>query len=228
MNLLNYYTNEILRGGIGNLTFNGVDYIYNDDDNDGMYFWEINTSQLILGSYSFSVQFIKENYRNDSFIVFFDTNKLNLTINLVSIPSNITAGDNFDFVLNTTDFFTTKAIPNVNLSISIDFGSSYYNDSALTLVNGSVTFSVSVPSDALKVEIRVIYIGNGTYSGTEYIFSIDLEQPPEEPPDDPPGSNRPSQDPTLIIIVGISLILISAGSIIFIIRRRRKAEIITP
>ena len=60
---MNTELNTLITGATGNLTFQGTTYNDEDTDLNGLYSWVINTSQLNVGSYSFSVTFNKSYYQ---------------------------------------------------------------------------------------------------------------------------------------------------------------------
>ncbi|KKN35371.1 hypothetical protein LCGC14_0784240, partial [marine sediment metagenome] len=75
LTLLDFHTNEIITGAFGNLTFNNKSFTYSDVNNDGLYFWEINTNQLSVGRYNLSITFSDINHQQITIELIFDMNK---------------------------------------------------------------------------------------------------------------------------------------------------------
>ncbi len=74
--LSDFHTNNIITGAFGNLTFNNRYYCHSDNNNDGLYFWEINTNQLTVGKYNLSITFSEINYQQITIEIEFNMNML--------------------------------------------------------------------------------------------------------------------------------------------------------
>ncbi|NVM18555.1 MAG: hypothetical protein HWN80_12640, partial [Candidatus Lokiarchaeota archaeon] len=115
MNFINLYPYKLISGAIGNVTFEGVSYL-NYSDIDGLYSWEIDTSDLLPGSYSFFVKFNKTNYYNQSLLVFFDINIISTDITIESIFDD--SGILDPYYVNGYTIYTSKGDSNVTFIIT--------------------------------------------------------------------------------------------------------------
>jgi hypothetical protein len=226
INLLDLYTNETIVGGFGTLIFNGTSNPYFDLDGDGIYIWEIYTSQLSIGNYSFNVIINKTNYQNCSFEIFFDINFINLEIKVTNPPLELHPGDSFNLILNITNSLTRDPIPNLNISLLIDFGNSRniqlstsQEDNTyklllwnLTSTNGLVTFNIYIPLNATKLNITIQSYDDDTFSSSEITISFSIETNEEVYP--------PSLSLYVIFIIGA---ITGTGIITFYIKNRKKS-----
>jgi len=224
INLFDLYTNETIIGALGNLIFNGTSYPDFDLDGDGIYIWEIYTSQLNIGNYSFNVIFNKTNYQNCSHEIFFDINLINLEIKVINPPLELHPGDTFNLILNITNSLTGDPIPNLNVSLLIDFGNtsdiqlgiSQENNTPilwnLTSTNGLVTFYIFVPNNATRLNITVQTSGDDTFSSSEFLISLSINTIEDRQP--------PSISLFLILVISA---MIGTGILTIYIRNRRKS-----
>ncbi|MFX1392465.1 MAG: hypothetical protein ACFFAH_02720 [Promethearchaeota archaeon] len=179
-NFINLYPNQLINGALGNLTFNGVNYYDYDLDNDGLYSWEINTSQLALGSYSFKISFNKPNYQNISSNIYFDINLQPAEIIIVERPYSVRAGENFNVTVSLNNTLTGKGIGGENLTITINFGieikssAQTINYTKKTDPNGLATFNISCPLGAKMINITIEYFSSYDYASVKIIFLIPI------------------------------------------------------
>ncbi|UCC18582.1 MAG: hypothetical protein JSV62_10785 [Promethearchaeota archaeon] len=174
LNFVNYFSNDPIIGGFGILSFNFQNYYYFDIDRDGIYLWEINTSQLIIGRYSFTINFINKNYQNFSFEIVFDINKFNININIIEQPVEVAPGDSFNISFNITNNFIGNPINNLNISILVDFGVYSWSSYNITSFNGKIIFKINVPLNATRLNITILFLGDNAFNANEVSFSIDL------------------------------------------------------
>ncbi|MFX1588905.1 MAG: hypothetical protein ACFFC1_12165, partial [Promethearchaeota archaeon] len=155
MNFINLYPFNLISGATGNLTFQGFNYL-NYSDPNGLYSWEIDTSDLVPGSYSLFVQFNKTNYYNQSLIVYFDINIISTEITIESIFDNsgildpyydngyaiyTSKGDsNVTFIINYWDINHTYPIEGSNGNATVQGKEFLVNT---TLVNGNAWFTLN-------------------------------------------------------------------------------------
>jgi hypothetical protein len=225
LNLLSLNPNEFITGAFGNLTFNNKSYFDSDIDDNGIYIWEINTSLLDIGSYSFIISFNKIYFYNSSFEIFFEINKIDLEIEVINPSFELKRGDTFNLTLGIKNLLTGDPIPNLNISLLIDFGNSmntqlgtsqegnvyklfYWN---LTSTNGLVTFYIFIPLNATKLNITIQSFGDDTFSSSEIIISFSLNTIEEVQP--------PSISLYVILIVGA---IIGTGILTLYIKNKRK------
>jgi len=208
MRYLNYYTNVPIQGALGNLTFNGKSY-YNNTDINGLAVWEINTSQLLVDNYNFTISFTLIHYQTNLTKWFFDINRLNISISVINPPAELKKGDLFDIRLLVINDITGDPLEKVNLSLQINFGNSNWTGSNITSLIGFVNFTkITVPLNATKIEMKVKFLGNSTYATLELSFSITLGTSgngKDEKDDDVPV--KPPQDSSFLIIIIILAIV---------------------
>ena len=215
MNFLNFFSNAPIIGGFGNLTFNNHSIYYSDIDNDGIYIWEINTSNLDFGSYSFIVSFNKVNFQNHSFEIFFDINRFNIDINIIEQPDEVALGDVFSIKLNITNQVNGEPASNLNISIVVDFGILLWEDSNTTSINGLISFKINVPQNATEVSITILFNGDSSFLASNITFSINLDT------DDNGRGDTPNQFP-LIIIYLILIVGAVVGTGFFIVYKKKR------
>ena len=176
VNYSNSYTNEMLTGGTGQANFNGDLYNDNDLDSNGIYQFELNTSELLPGSeIVLSISIDKTNY---------GTGNLARTLYIKIIITNITVLKVFDddgplkqdqgiyqtrgesnttIIVQYWNVNLTKIIPNayVNLSV-IGWGMEeyYWN---ITDVNGiawiTINTSIYTPDKSYELIINISKVG---------------------------------------------------------------------
>ena len=215
MNFLNSFSNTPIIGGFGNLTFNNQSSYYSDIDNDGIYIWELNSSNLEFGRYSFIVSFNKVNFQNHSFEIFFDINRFNIDITVIEQPDEVSLGDIFSITLNITNQFIGEPISNLNVSIFIDFGVHSWEDFNITSVDGLISFKINVPLNATKVNVTIQFIGDSSFKPSEVVFPINLNT----------SDNGDLINLTLLISIFLILIggaIIGAG--LFIVYRKKRSS----
>ncbi|MHA1336545.1 MAG: hypothetical protein ACTSPW_12470 [Promethearchaeota archaeon] len=211
VNLINAFTHAIISGGIGNLSFNGKDYIYTDNDGDGIYVFEnINISKLPVGNYSFLLSFSRKNYQNYTFVVNFSINKIILKLEIVEAPTEVNPGEDFKLSLKITNKLTGNPIEGINVKIKVDFGSGLFYEETLktsqlapkTSATGLVSFTVPVPENAEKCDISIQCLGTDTIGDFNYNFELNIKEKEEgaKPPEVP-------FDPIMLIIIIIAVVL---------------------
>ncbi|MFX1303565.1 MAG: hypothetical protein ACFE9X_09430 [Promethearchaeota archaeon] len=213
MSFLNSFSNTSIIGGFGNLTFNNQSIFYSDIDKDGIYIWELNSSNLEFGRYSFTVNFNKVNFQNHSFEIFFDINKFNINITIVEQPDEVAPGNIFSITLNITNQFIGEPISNLNISILVDFGTISWEATNVSLSNGLIYFYVFVPNNATLVNITIQFLGDNSFNASEIVFSIKIKA--ED------NGNIISE----FLLIALYLILIIGavvGSGLFIIYRKKR------
>ena len=217
INFLNSFSNNLIIGGFGNLTFNNQNYYYLDFDSDGIYTWEINTSQIGFGRYSFIVSFNKVNFQNKSFEIFFDINRFGINIAIIEQPEEVVLGDIFSITLNITNQFIGNPISNLNLSIFVDFGTFSWEASNITSINGLISFDIKVPLNATQINITIQFSGDNSFTASEVNLSINLNKDHDGVP-----NQLPLLPMFIILIVGAS---IGTGLVIaFKIKRSNSSE----
>ncbi|MHA1439253.1 MAG: hypothetical protein ACTSPD_16910 [Promethearchaeota archaeon] len=233
LNLTNLYSNALILGAFANLTFNGTSYIYTDLDQDGIYTFEnINSYLLPIGTYSFIITFIKNNYQNDSFEIFFNITQITLNVSLVNPPDQVKTGETFDLTFNVTNSITDAPIAGILIQIFIDFGEGYSftdnkktaNEGLKTSATGLVTFSnILIPDTATKVNISVSCLGNATINNFNFNFMITLEISESGDDDDSTEEEKPKLLDMMfffLIIIGIAI----GASIVIVIAKIKGKE----
>jgi hypothetical protein len=179
MNYINLYPYSLISGAIGNLTLDGVDYL-NYSDINVLYSWEIDTSDLLPGSFSFSVQFNKTNYYNQSLTVHFDINIISTEITIDSIFDGsgvldpyydngyaiyTSKGDsNVTFIITYWDLNHTYPIEGANGNVTVK-GKEYLSNT--TLSNGNAWFTLnSIDYEQLNFIINVTFWKTNYYQYT--------------------------------------------------------------
>ena len=233
MNYINLYPSKLITGAFGNLTFNGVSYYDYDLDNNGLYYWEINTSQLSVGNYNFSATFSKIYYQNITVKIKFDINKLPTQINIINQPNSVKCGEKFNITINLINLITGGPIMYENVTIKLDFGTSQINETAKTSASGMITYNITIPENATRVYYTLQYLGSDIFLSSDLNSSINSESSAGSPGSGGGGGggggdNGSTSDPTLDFIFFIILGIISIGLIfgLFIFKSRRREEIL--
>ncbi len=202
LNLRNLYTGINLTGAFGNLTIGGVNHIDNDLDGDGLYiFLDLNTSSLGIGFHSINISFVLLNYQNTTFNINIEVIARLVYISLVELPTAAYPGYQMRISFLLINYFTGDPISGEQLTLRIDWGTpsasisasaiglAYTDDyTRITNSSGIALFAITVPLDAVKVEILFLnYSGSGTFAPFTFpSFSITLEtEPPSPPPEGP-------------------------------------------
>ena len=148
-------------------------------------------------------------------VSFFNINKYFVRFRIVSAPTEVKPGDSFDLEFEVYYIASPEhGISGVSLTLMIDFGSSQESFTEVTDTNGIARFeSISVPEDATKISIQVLFTGNLTFLSSPLEFSINLGEP----------SGR-GIDPILMIII----LIIVLGLVVVVVKfsRSKKKKII--
>ena len=209
------YPQQIITNAIGILSFNGEDYISLGDIN-GIYEWQINTISLPFGIYDFNITFSKINYENNTYVYDFRVNNLIARIMSVQKPVSVKQGASFSLSLKLYyELYEEFSINNANLSIWIDFGTSISFQSKLTNASGVTNYQITVPINAVKINITAYFLGNGTYTAASLEIA-DIELIPLGD-----GGSFPPL-PFLLIIVGASIGALLTSLVV--VRRRSKKK----
>ncbi|GAH02943.1 unnamed protein product, partial [marine sediment metagenome] len=173
------------------------------DNGDGTYYLELNTINVLgMGTTPYTIIFKISSKFNQSqiYTVNLYVLKFNISIEVIEQPNEVDLGEIFNIVLNLTNHFNGEPINNLDISIFVDFGTSIWEDSNTTSVNGLVFFKISVPQNAVQVNITIKFNGDSIFLASEIIFSIKLDT------DDNVNGDLTNQPPSfsmyLILIVG--------------------------
>jgi len=168
MNLINLYPNKLISGALGNLTFEGVNYL-NYSDSNGLYSWEIDTSNRLPGSYSFLIKFNKTYYYNQSLIVNFYINIISTEITIESIYDG--GGILDPYYDNGYAIYTSKGDSNVTFIIGYrDINHSYPIGGALG--NCTVEGKEFLANTTLSNGNAWFTLNSSNYEQADFIISI--------------------------------------------------------
>jgi len=190
------------------------------DNGDGTYYLELNTINVLgMGSTPYTIIFkiFSKFNQTQIYTVNLYVLKFNISIEVIEQPNEVDLGEVFNMVLNLTNHFNGEPINNLDISIFVDFGTSIWEDSNTTSINGLVFFKISVPQNAVQVNITIQFNGDSIFLASEIIFSIKLDT------DDNVNGDLTNQPPLfsmyLILIVGAVV-----GIGLFVVYKKKRSS----